>query len=147
MLAHLCGWLKYLFAPIGCADWKIAYAAFSGLVAKENVAGILSVFYGGFPYSPQSAFAFSCFILTCSPCVSAIAATAREVGFGRALLYATVQTGTAFVFSYLVYALLTGGWFAFFAVVALAAGMMVIRNTYVKKVHGNRADNAQKLHR
>ena len=109
MLAGICGGLKYLFAPIGMSDWKIAYAALSGLVAKENVAGALAMFYGGFPYSPASAFAFAVFILACSPCVSAIAASARELGWKSALINAAVQTVSALLLSYLVYFLLTGG--------------------------------------
>lgn len=103
MLAVLCGGLKWLFAPIGMADWRIAYAALSGLVAKENIVGALAMFYGGFPYGAASAFAFAVFVLTCSPCVSAIAATAREAGWGRALLYAAMQTATALLFSYAAY--------------------------------------------
>ncbi len=110
MLATLCGWLKWLFAPIGCNDWKIAYAALSGLIAKENIAGLISVFYGRFPYSAASGFALSAFVLTCSPCVSAITATARELGVRRALLYAVLQTATALLFSYLVYFAARGGW-------------------------------------
>ncbi len=103
MLAGICGGLKWLFAPVGMADWRIAYAALSGLVAKENIAGALAMFYGGFPYGAASAFAFAVFVLTCSPCVSSISATAHEVGWRRALLYAAVQTVTALLLCYAAY--------------------------------------------
>ncbi|MDE7296176.1 MAG: ferrous iron transporter B, partial [Clostridia bacterium] len=109
MLATLCGGLRWVFAPIGMNDWKIAYAALSGLIAKENVAGALSMFYGGFPYSAASGFAFATFMLACSPCVSAIAATSRELGAKRAIAYAALQTVSALLLSYLVYFALLGG--------------------------------------
>ena len=147
MLASICGWLEFLFAPMGCADWKIAYAAFSGLIAKENVAGILCAYCGGFPYSPQSAFAFSCFILTCSPCISAISATAREVGIPRAFAYAAIQTATAFVFSYLVYGLLTGGYLTAILFAGFGGIALFMRKIYVKKVRGRTSGFPQKLHR
>lgn len=147
MLATLCGGLRYLFAPIGMNDWKIAYAALSGLVAKENVAGALSMFYGGFPYSAASAFSFAVFILTCSPCVSAIAASARETGWKRALLYALLQTVSALLLSYAVYFSLMGG--AVYLAVALAPvlGLFILGKKQIEKVHRKRGKLAQKLHR
>ncbi len=145
MLAHLCGGLKFLFAPVGMNDWKIAYAALSGLIAKENVAGALQLFYGGFPYSAQSAFAFAVFLLCCSPCVSAIAATAKELGWGRALLFALVQTVTALLMSYLTYFLLTGGWG--YALVALPPIIALFLLKDHEKIHRKRKLLSQKLHR
>lgn len=147
MLASVCGALKFVFAPIGMGDWKIAYAALSGLVAKENVAGALAMFYGQFPYSAASAFAFAIFILTCSPCVSAIAASAREVGWGRALLYAAFQTGSALLLSYAVYFVLRGG--VAYAAVALIPLIVFpfVRKKTVEKVRRRRGNLAQKLHR
>ena len=146
MLASICGGLKYLFAPIGCCDWRIAYAALSGLVAKENVAGALSMFYGGFPYSAESAFAFAVFILACSPCVSAIAASAREVGVGRALLYAALQTGSALLLSYATYFSLTGGAIYLLPVAALVVAIL-LKGKSNEKVRRPRRKLAQKLHR
>ena len=147
MLARLCAGLKYLFAPIGCCDWKIAYEALSGLVAKENIAGLLAVFYGEFPFSAASAFAFACFVLTCSPCVSAIAATARELGWKRALLYAAVQTGSALLFSYLVYFALQGGAIYLLCAVALFAALLLVRNHKVEKVRRTRRKFFKRFHR
>ncbi len=145
MLAHLCGGLKFLFAPVGMNDWKIAYAALSGLIAKENVAGALQLFYGGFPYSAQSAFAFAVFLLCCSPCVSAIAASAKEIGWGRALLFALVQTVTALLMSYLTYFLLTGGWG--YALVLLLPVLALFLLKDHEKIHRKRKLLSQKLHR
>lgn len=147
MLARICGGLRFLFAPIGMNDWKIAYAAISGLIAKENVAGALALFYGGFPYSAASAFAFAVFMLTCSPCVSAITASAREVGWKRALLYAAVQTGSALLLSYVVYFAVCGGAvYLAIALVPLAAFFLLGKNK-VEKIRGKRGVPARKVHR
>ncbi len=147
MLACLCGGLKYLFAPIGCCDWKIAYAALSGLIAKENVAGAIALFYGEFPFSAASAFAFAVFILACSPCVSAIAASARELGWKRALLYAALQTGSALLLSYAVYFALCGGAVYLTMTVALLPAIFLIRKNSFEKIRRKRGKLAQKLHR
>lgn len=147
MLAKICSALSFLFAPAGMNDWRIAYCALSGLIAKENIAGMLAVFYGEFPYSPQSAFAFSVFVLTCSPCVSAIAATAREVGVKRALLYALFQTVSALIACYFTYYALTG--FAFVLLIPVLLGLIVnlLRGKKIEKLHRNRKRHARKLHR
>lgn len=134
MLAKLCGRLSFLFAPAGMGDWRITYAALSGLVAKENVAGSIAMFYGEFPFSAESAFALAVFMLTCSPCVSAIAATARETGTFRALLYAVAQTLSALLLCYFVYFLLTGSPFAVLPALALGlAAYLVCHETIHRK--------------
>ena len=144
MLARICRPLGCLFAPVGMGDWRIAYAAISGLIAKENVAGAIAMFYGAFPYPPASAFAFSVFMLTCSPCVSAIAATARELGAGRALLYAAAQTLSALLACYLVYFLLTGS-----VAVTLPALLFCFTAFYGihEKVHRHDRHHAQRIYR
>lgn len=146
MLAGLCGGLKWLFAPVGMADWRIAYAAIAGLIAKENVAGAIGLFYGAFPYGAASAFAFAVFVLTCSPCVSAIAATAHEVGWKRAALYALFQTATALLASYLAYFLWRGGIVLLPLAAAPVAAYLLLRNRH-ERVHRPRGHNAEKLHR
>ena len=146
MLAVLCRGLSFLFAPAGMNDWRIAYAALSGLIAKENVAGAITMLCGAFPYGAASAFALCVFVLTCSPCVSAIAAAAREVGAKRALLYAALQTGSAFLFCYLAYFLWMGG-----ALYALPALLLVCACLLIGKRHEgisrSRRRHARRLHR
>ena len=147
MLATLCGGLKFLFAPIGMNDWRIAYAALSGLIAKENVAAALLMFFGEtLPFSAHSAFAFAVFMLSTSPCVSAIAASAREVGKGRALLYALLQTVGALLLSYCSYFALTFPAACFFILPALVAFLIVGKIT-LEKLHGKRKRTPKKLHR
>ncbi|MBR7186711.1 MAG: ferrous iron transporter B [Clostridia bacterium] len=146
MLAKLCGSISWVFAPAGMNDWRIAYAAISGLIAKENVAGAIAMFYGSFPFGAASAFAFAIFILTCSPCVSAIAASARELGARKALLYATLQTGSALILCYAVYFCLIGGAIWFLPLAAFLAATFIIGIRF-EKVHRNNRNHSKKVHR
>lgn len=152
MLAVLCRGWKYLFYPMGITQWQVALAAVSGLVAKESVAGMLALFYGeslASAMSAPSAAAFLAFILTCSPCVSAIAATARETNWKTALGFAAVQTAIAFLISYFVYAALACGalfstLFAIFILIFTIAAAM--RSIYAK-IHCGKTAKTQRFHR
>lgn len=147
MLAHLCGGLKWLFAPVGMEDWRIAYAALSGLVAKENVAASLELFFPVFPYGARSAFALAVFVLASSPCVSAVAAAAREVGIKPALLYAVAETAGALLLCYLVYFLTGLGASAILPLIAAVILISVFGRTFRAGIHRKRGNFAQKLHR
>ena len=147
MLAHLCGGLQWLFAPVGMEDWRIAYAALSGLVAKENVAASLELFFPVFPYGARSAFALAVFVLASSPCVSAVAAAAREVGIKPALLYAVAETAGALLLCYLVYFLTGLGASAALPLIAAVILISVFGRTFRAGIHRKRGNFAQKLHR
>lgn len=155
MLVYMCRGLRFLFYPMGITQWQVALAACSGLVAKESVAGMLAMFYGTdltAAMSSASAMAFVLFIMTCSPCVSAIAATARELGIRRALLIAGGQTGIAFLLSYLLYGMLAGG---AIAATVLAIGIPVAGLIYFlmrrvgtyAKIHRAKGTKAQRFYR
>ena len=147
MLAHLCGGLQWLFAPVGMEDWRIAYAALSGLVAKENVAASLELFFPVFPYGARSAFALAVFVLASSPCVSAVAAAAREVGAKLALLYAVAETAGALLLCYLVYFLTGLGASAVLPLIAAVILIFSFGRTFRAGIHRQRGNFAQKLHR
>lgn len=152
MLAAVSRGLRFLFVPMGIDDWRIALAALSGLIAKENVAGMLSLFYGqqlSSAMSAPSAVAFLAFLLACTPCVSALAAARRAVG-RRAWLYAAAQTGIAFLLSYAVYGLLWAG--ALAACIAacaavIAAAILLFWKERHAKVYRAQGADAQRLHR
>ncbi len=154
MLAVCCRGIAYLFYPMGIRQWQVALSAVSGLVAKESVAGMLTLFYGNdwsAAMSAPAAAAFSAFMLACSPCVSAIAASAREVGLRRALFYAAGQTAFAFGLGYLVYGLLCGG-AAVSCVLALAAPVAAIvlwrkRGKRHEKICCAQSANSKRFHR
>lgn len=147
MLAHLCGGLQWLFAPVGMEDWRIAYAALSGLVAKENVAASLELFFPVFPYGARSAFALAVFVLASSPCVSAVAAAAREVGIKPAFFYAVAETAGALLLSYFVYFLTGLGASAALPLIAALILIFVFGRTFRAGIHRKRGNFAQKLHR
>ena len=144
ILATICGGLKILFVPIGCGDWRVAYAAFSGLIAKENIAGTFALFCGGFPFEAESAIAFSVFLLLCPPCVSAITAIARAIGAGRALLAALVGMAAALAASYSVYFLMQGGAWLVFPLPLIA--LLAPRNRH-GRIRRNRTHLPFRLHR
>lgn len=147
MLSSLCGAFKYLFAPIGMNDWRVAYATLSGLIAKENVAGSLYMFFGGaFPYGARSAFAFAVFMLATSPCISAIAASAKEVGKRRALLYAALQTGSALLLSYVTYFALSFGTACIFILPVPFAILILGKKTF-ENLRSKRKRNLKNVHR
>ncbi len=109
-LAQLCGVFRYAFYPMGITDWRAAFAAVSGLIAKENIAGMLAVLFpGGVAFDFPAACAYLTFVALLPPCVSAITACSRELGRGRAWGYAGLQIAFAFVCAYFVHFLLTGG--------------------------------------
>ena len=154
IMAVLCRALRFLFYPMGIRDWQTALAAVSGLVAKESVAGMLALFYGNdlsAAMSAPSAVAFILFVMTCSPCVSAIAAASREVGKKRAAAYAAGQTAFAFLFSYAAYGLLCAGALAaaLLSAVLLAAGTVYLAAGYLRheKIRRARRADASGLHR
>ena len=154
MAEVLCRGLKYLFYPMGITDWQVALSALTGLVAKESVAGMLAVFYGAdlsAAMSASSAAAFTAFIMACSPCVSAIAASARELGAKRALLNALSQTGIAFLIAYAVYAVLYfGAPLVLLLSAAIFIALFAVRKRKRKKrekTYRRRADDAQRSHR
>lgn len=151
ILRYLCEGFKFLFYPMGIFDWRIALSAVSGLVAKESVAGMLGMFYGNdisSAMSSASALAFIVFMMTCSPCVSAIAATAREFGRKSAVLYALAQTGIAFLAAYLTYFMLAYGAAAVgAAVLAALAVVLPSGRKGIEKIHRKSKRRSQNVHR
>ena len=100
----------YLFYPMGIRDWRIAYAALTSFAAKENVAATIALLIPeGLALSWGSLFAMCVFFLCCPACISAFAASVKEVGLKRTLLYNLAQLAFAFVAAYIVYWLITLG--------------------------------------
>ncbi|MGN1373621.1 MAG: FeoB small GTPase domain-containing protein [Candidatus Coproplasma sp.] len=94
----------YLFYPMGITDWRIAYAALTGFAAKENVAATIAVLFPtGINLALAPTLALCVFFLCCPACISAFAASVREIGFKRTSLYNAAQLIFAFLVSYLTY--------------------------------------------
>ena len=127
-----------LFIPLGWGDWKMAVAAVTGLIAKENVVGTFGVLFGFAEVAEDgnevwgqlagsmtqiAAYSFLVFNLLCAPCFAAMGAIKREMNntkwFWTAIGY---QCGLAYVVSLCIYQLgnlFTGGGFGIGTVVAI----------------------------
>ena len=46
ILAHIGSVIAPIFVPLGWGDWKMAVAAVTGLIAKENVVGTFGILFG-----------------------------------------------------------------------------------------------------
>ena len=120
-LAGIGSALAWLFAPLGWGDWKMAVAAITGLVAKENVVGTLGILFGfaevaedgteiwgnlASSYSAAAAYSFLTFNLLCAPCFAAIGAIMREMNNAKWTWFAIgYQTVLAYMVSFCIYQL------------------------------------------
>ena len=138
ILASIGSVIAPLFAPLGWGDWKMAVAAVSGLIAKENVVGTFGILFGfgevaedgaeiwgqlAGSLSTVAAYSFLVFNLLCAPCFAAMGAIKREMNntkwFFTAIGY---QTLLAYVVSLCIYQignLFLGGNFGIGTVVAV----------------------------
>ncbi len=136
-----------VFAPLGWGDWKMAVAAITGLIAKENVVGTFGILFGfaevaedgaeiwgqlAGSMSALAAYSFLVFNLLCAPCFAAMGAIKREMNNAGWFWFAIgYQTGLAYVVSLCIYQLgmlFTTGAFGIgtLAASALAAGFVYL---------------------
>ncbi len=140
MLAAIGSAICFIFAPLGWGDWRATVAAFTGLIAKENVVGTFGILYGFGEVDPEaseaiwgtlassfsmlSAYSFLVFNLLCAPCFAAIGAIRREMGSGKWTWIAIGwQCGLAYAVSLMIYQIgsfVTGGGFGLGTAVAIA---------------------------
>lgn len=147
ILASIGGIVAPLFTPLGWGDWKMAVAAVSGLIAKENVVGTFGILFGFAEVAEDgteiwgmlagsmtavAAYSFLIFNLLCAPCFAAMGAIKREMNNTKWFLIAIgYQTGLAYIVSLCVYqigTLFVGGAFGIGTVVAvlLVAGFIYL---------------------
>ena len=147
VLAKVGSAIAWIFAPLGWGNWKMAVAAITGLVAKENVVGTFGQLFGfaevaedgqeiwgqlAGSLSTVAAYSFLVFNLLCAPCFAAMGAIKREMNnakwFWTAIGY---QTLLAYVVSLCIYQignLFLGGNFGIGTVVAV---LLVIGFVYL----------------
>lgn len=137
ILASIGNVIAPLFAPLGWGDWKMAVAAVTGLIAKENVVGTFGILFGFAEVAENgteiwgqlagsmtavAAYSFLVFNLLCAPCFAAMGAIKREMNNAKWFWFAIgYQCGLAYVVSLCIYqigTLLTGGGFGIGTVVA-----------------------------
>ncbi|MCQ4765425.1 ferrous iron transport protein B [Cloacibacillus evryensis] len=143
--------IAWIFAPLGWGTWQSAVAAFTGLVAKENVVGTFGILFGfaevseegeeiwqqlAAHYTPLAAYSFMLFNLLCAPCFAAMGAIKREMNSTKwTCLAIGYQTGYAYAVAFVAYQLglvaLEGkpftAWTAIAAAVLLAAIYLLVR--------------------
>ena len=141
ILAQIGSAIAWIFAPLGWTKagegWKMAVAAVTGLIAKENVVATFGMLFGfaevaedgaeiwgnlAQVMTPIAAYGFLVFNLLCAPCFAAMGAIKREMNNAKWFWFAIgYQCGLAYVVSLCIYqigTLLTGGGFGIGTVVA-----------------------------
>ena len=148
ILSAIGGIVAPIFKPLGWGDWKMAVAAVTGLIAKENVVGTFGILFGfaevnsdnGIEIWGQlaanmtalSAYSFLIFNLLCAPCFAAMGAIKREMNnakwFWFAIGYQTILAYGVSLCVYQVGMLVTKGVFGIGAVAAfvLIAGFFYL---------------------
>ena len=141
ILASIGSTIAWIFAPLGWTQagegWKMAVAAVTGLIAKENVVATFGMLYGfaevaedgaeiwgnlAAAMTPIAAYGFLVFNLLCAPCFAAMGAIKREMNNAKWFWFAIgYQCGLAYVVSLCIYqigTLITTGTFGIGTVVA-----------------------------
>jgi len=119
ILAKIGSAISWLFIPLGWGDWKMAVAAVTGLIAKENVVGTFGILFGfaevaedgaeiwgdlAGSLSAVAAYSFLVFNLLCAPCFAAMGAIKREMNNAKWFWFAIgYQTVLAYAVSLCVY--------------------------------------------
>ncbi|MGI5899869.1 MAG: ferrous iron transport protein B [Christensenellales bacterium] len=135
VLAVIGGWVAPLFAPLGFGTWQATVATVMGLIAKEEVVGVLGVLYGtdmGAAFTVLAGYSFLLFNLLCAPCFAAIGAIKNEMASPKWTAFAvSYQMALAYVVSLMVYqfGLLAEG--GAFTVATLAALLCLVGALYL----------------
>ena len=140
ILAKIGGVIAPIFKPLGWGNWKMAVAAVTGLIAKENVVSTLGMLFGfgseiaedgqevwgtlAHSMSAIAAYSFLVFNLLCAPCFAAMGAIKREMNNTKWFFFAIgYQCGLAYLVSLCIFqigSLFTGATFGFGTIVAAA---------------------------
>ena len=151
ILAKIGSAIAWIFIPLGWTQagegWKMAVAAVSGLIAKENVVATFGLLFGfsevaedgaeiwgslAQVMTPIAAYGFLVFNLLCAPCFAAMGAIKREMNNAKWFWFAIgYQCGLAYVVALCIYqigSLITTGAFGIGTVVAilLAVGFLYL---------------------
>ena len=119
ILAGIGSVIAPIFTPLGWGDWKMAVAAISGLIAKENVVGTFGMLFGFAEVAEDgeeiwgqlagsmtaiAAYSYLIFNLLCAPCFAAMGAIKREMNNAKWFWFAIgYQCGLAYLVSLCVY--------------------------------------------
>lgn len=116
--------IKWIFAPLGFADWRASVGVVTGWIAKENIVATFGQLFGGVSdevveavmageealpqigevFNKVSAYSYMAFNLLCMPCFAAVGAIRREMGSWKWTLRAVgFQMAAAYVVAFLIY--------------------------------------------
>ena len=151
ILAKIGNAIAWIFAPLGWTQagegWKMAVAAVTGLIAKENVVATFGLLFGyaevaedgaeiwsslAAVMTPIASYGFLVFNLLCAPCFAAMGAIKREMNNAKWFWFAIgYQCALAYVVSLCIYqigTLITTGVFGIGTVAAilLIAGLLFL---------------------
>ncbi len=155
--------IAWIFTPLGWTTmgqgWRMAVAAVTGLIAKENVVSTFGMLFGfaevaedgteiwgslAAVMTPVAAYGFLVFNLLCAPCFAAMGAIKREMNSTKWFWFAIgYQCGLAYVVSLCIYQIgtwFTTGAFGFWTVVAL---LCIVGLLYLL-LRPNRAEGEQR---
>ena len=142
ILAKIGSAIAWIFAPLGWTKagegWKMAVAAVTGLIAKENVVATFGMLFGfaevaedgaeiwgnlAQVMTPIAAYGFLVFNLLCAPCFAAMGAIKREMNNAKWFWFAIgYQCLLAYLVSLCIFqfgTLFTGGGFGIGTVAAI----------------------------
>ena len=137
ILAKIGNLIAWIFTPLGWGNWKMAVAAITGLVAKENVVGTFGQLFGFAEVAEDgteiwgqlagsmtvaAGYSFLVFNLLCAPCFAAMGAIKREMNNAKWFWFAIgYQCVLAYIVSLCIYQIGTlamGGGFGLGTIVA-----------------------------
>ena len=151
ILASIGSAIAWIFAPLGWTKagegWKMAVAAITGLIAKENVVATFGMLYGfgevaedgaeiwgnlAAAMTPIAAYGFLVFNLLCAPCFAAMGAIKREMNNAKWFWFAIgYQCGLAYVVSLCIFQIGTLITTGAFGIGTVAAFLLVIGFLYL----------------
>ena len=165
ILAKVGSAIAWLFSPLGWTQagegWKMAVAAVTGLIAKENVVATFGMLFGfaevaedgaevwgslATVMTPVAAYGFLVFNLLCAPCFAAMGAIKREMNNAKWFWFAIgYQCILAYIVALCIYQLgtfFTGGGFSIGTAVAilLVAGFLYLLFRPYKEADSLRVD-------
>ncbi len=164
ILAKIGSAIGWVFAPLGWTQagegWKMAVAAVTGLIAKENVVATFGMLYGfaevaedgseiwgnlAQAMTPIAAFGFMVFNLLCAPCFAAMGAIKREMNntkwFWIAIGYQCILAYIVTMCIYQIGTVFTTGAFGIGTVVAIVfvIGFLYLLFRPAPKENGHKA--------
>ena len=107
LLATLGGFIAPIFRPLGFADWRISTSLVAGFAAKEAVVSTMTVLFGSTAalstvFTQLTSFVFLTFTLLYTPCLAAVGAVKKELGWKWTAAVVVLQCVIAWIISFII---------------------------------------------